>query len=197
MHDSIWTHVRVAAGPGSSRIAAPADRSTTSAELAAGGGTARLPAEAGSCAASSLAGAEAQNPSSQSYCVDSRVGRNRHVRCGCVIFSSSFSRAHHKILQKKKRNKQQNRIVHSPRSTTDRRPTNRTTYIYTNDYMFGPVSFRRWPVRYVTELVDLIRMKPVYYGSSIGMSIFFCLGRRTGAIAKNVSRPITGLQIGQ
>ena len=42
------------------RIAAPADRSTASAVLAAGGGTARQLAEAGSCLASSFAGAEAE-----------------------------------------------------------------------------------------------------------------------------------------
>ena len=42
------------------RIAAPADSCTTSAVLAAGGGTGRLLAEAGSCVASSFAGAEAE-----------------------------------------------------------------------------------------------------------------------------------------
>ena len=42
------------------RIAAPADRSIASAVLTAGGGTARLLAEAGSCLASSFAGAEAE-----------------------------------------------------------------------------------------------------------------------------------------
>ena len=49
-----------AAGPGSSRITAPADRSTASAVLAGGRDTARLLAGTGSCAASSLveAGAE-------------------------------------------------------------------------------------------------------------------------------------------
>ena len=47
-----------ARGPGSSRIAAPTDRSTASAVLADGGGTARLLAGAGSCTASLLAGAE-------------------------------------------------------------------------------------------------------------------------------------------
>ena len=40
------------------RIAAPADRSTASAVLGVGCGTARLLAEAGSCLASSFAGAE-------------------------------------------------------------------------------------------------------------------------------------------
>ena len=39
---------------------APADRSTASVVLVAGGGTARLLAEAGSCLASSFAGAEAE-----------------------------------------------------------------------------------------------------------------------------------------
>ena len=42
------------------RIAALVDSSTTSAVLAVGGGTARLLAEAGSCLASSFAGAEAE-----------------------------------------------------------------------------------------------------------------------------------------
>ena len=49
-----------ATGPGSSRIAALAERSTASAVLAGGGGTARLLAGAGSYTASSLAGAEAE-----------------------------------------------------------------------------------------------------------------------------------------
>ena len=49
------TAAEPAAGPGSSRIAAPADRSTASAVLAAGGGTARLLAGAGSCTATKLA----------------------------------------------------------------------------------------------------------------------------------------------
>ena len=50
-----------ARGPGSSRIAAPTDRSTASDVHAAGGGTARLLAGAGSRAASPLAGADAEN----------------------------------------------------------------------------------------------------------------------------------------
>ena len=47
------------------RIAAPADRSIASAVLTAGGGTARLLAEAGSCLASSFAGAEAEATGSE------------------------------------------------------------------------------------------------------------------------------------
>ena len=124
------------------RIAAPADRSNASAVLAAGGGAARLLAEAGSCLAISFAGAEAEAIGSELLLRRPR-GKATQTRqeCGCVPFSSSFSRAHRKILQKNRKNeKKQNTMVHSRKSTRDRGPT---TDQRTNDYMFGPVSFCR------------------------------------------------------
>ena len=83
-----------AAGPGASRITALADRSTASAVLAAGGGTARLLAEAGSCLASSFAGAEAEAIGSE--LLHRPRGRATQARqsgdvCLCLF---SFSRAH-------------------------------------------------------------------------------------------------------
>ena len=81
------------AGPGSSRIAAPADISTASAVLAAGGGTLRLLAWAGSCAASSLAGAESD--AIESELLHRPRGRTTRARQSADVrlFSSSFSRA--------------------------------------------------------------------------------------------------------
>ena len=92
-----------AASLGSSRIAARADRSTASAVLAAGGGTARLLAKAGSCTSSR----GKQKPSGQSYCIDpkGRAAQKDRSKGGCMPFSFPFSRAYHKILQKKARKK--------------------------------------------------------------------------------------------
>ena len=81
------------------RIAAPADSCTTSAVLAAGGGTGRLLAEAGSCVASSFAGAEAEAIGSE--LLRRPRGRATQVRQSAdVCLSLYLVRAHHKILQK-------------------------------------------------------------------------------------------------
>ena len=75
------------------RIAAPADSCTTSAVLAAGGGTGRLLAEAGSCVASSFAGAEAEAIGSELL----RRPRGRATQAhqsADVCFSLSLFRAH-------------------------------------------------------------------------------------------------------
>ena len=88
-----------ATGPGSSRIAALAERSTASAVLAGGGGTARLLAGAGSYTASSLAGAEAEAIGSE--LLHRPRGRATQARQSADVRLSllSFSRAHYKILQ--------------------------------------------------------------------------------------------------
>ena len=67
-----------AAGTGSSRAAAPAERSTASAVLAAGGDTTRQLAGAGSCEASSLASAEAEAIGSELLRRHSNTPRARH-----------------------------------------------------------------------------------------------------------------------
>ena len=89
------------AGPGSSWIAAPADRSTASAVFAAGGGTARLLAGAGSCTASSLAGAEADAIGSE--LLRRPRGRATQARqsADVCLFLSLFRAHTTKILQKK------------------------------------------------------------------------------------------------
>ena len=111
------------------RIAARADRSTASAVLAAGGGTARLLAEAGSCLASSFAGAEAEAIGSELLRRPrSRATQARQSEDVCV--SHSLFRAHTTIYCKKyKIQKKQNTMLrHSRKSTRDKGPTNRSTY---------------------------------------------------------------------
>ena len=115
------------------RIAAPADRSTASAVLAAGGGTARLLAEAGSCLASSFAGAEAEAIGSE--LLRRPRGRATQVRQSTDVCLSLF-RAHAtkycKIIPGTKHRIKQNTMVrHSRKSTRDQGPTNRSTYIPT------------------------------------------------------------------
>ena len=126
------------------RIAAPADRFNASAVLAAGGGIARLLAEAGSCLASSFAGAEAEAIGQSYYCVDPGGKRHRHVKSPDVCLSLCLFRAHiTKYCKKIQKIQKQNTMVrHSRKSTRDRGPTT-DQRINTNDYMFGPVSFCR------------------------------------------------------
>ena len=72
------------------RIVAPADKFTASAVLAAGGGTARLPVEAGSCTASSFAGAEAEAIGSEVLRRPRGIGRHRHVKVRMCAFLFLF-----------------------------------------------------------------------------------------------------------
>jgi hypothetical protein len=130
-----------AAGPGSSRIAAPADRSTASVVLAAGGGTARLHAGAVGCTARSLAGAEAEAIGAE--LLGRPRGREISARQSADVCLSHSLKS--KMLQKKykKQKKTENRtqsydILGKVRGTKDQ-PTDQRT----NDYRFGPVSFRR------------------------------------------------------
>ena len=106
------------------RIAAPADRSTASAVLAAGGDTARRLAEAGSCSASSSAGAEAEAIGSDLL----RRPRGRATQASQsadVCLSLYLVRAHHKILQKITRNREkQNEIVRHSRKSYEGPRTN-------------------------------------------------------------------------
>ena len=89
--------VAPAAGPGSSRIGAPADRSIASAVLAAGGSKARL-FDGTSCTASSLARAEADAIASELL----RPPRDRATQAHQCADVSPFHlfRAHHQILRK-------------------------------------------------------------------------------------------------
>ena len=58
----------------------------------------------------------------KSYCVDPGVGRDAGTsKCVDVLFSS-YSSAHHKVLQK------QNKIIHSRKNTVDQGPTNGSTH---------------------------------------------------------------------
>ena len=94
--------------------------------LAAGGGTARLLAGAGSCTASSLAGAEADAIGSE--ILRRPRGRATQARQSADVRVSLYLvRAHTtKIPQKNtKTEKKQNKIVHSWKSTRDQGPTNR------------------------------------------------------------------------
>ena len=124
-----------AAGPGSRPLLT--DPPLQLAVLAARGGTARLLAEAGSCLASSFAGAEAEAIGSELLLRRPR-GRETQARQSADVCLSllSFSRAHYKILQKstKYRKKQaQWYILGKVRGTKDQlidQPT--------NDKMFGP-----------------------------------------------------------
>ena len=126
----------LAAGPASSRITAPTDRSTASAVLAAGGGTARLLAGAGSYTASPLAGAEAESIGRKSYCVDPRVARQRHVRVRmCAFLFILFARTPRNTennipgTQNRKKNPDQTRTAFSEKySTRGQGPTNGSTY---------------------------------------------------------------------
>ena len=83
-----------APGLGSSRIVAPTDRSSSLAVLTAGGGTARPFAGAGSCTASSPAGAEAEGIGSE-LLLGQPGGRATHVkvRMCAFLFVFFFARA--------------------------------------------------------------------------------------------------------
>ena len=119
------------------RIAARADRSTASAVLAAGGGTARLLAEAGSCLASSFAGAEAEAIGSE--LLRRPRGRATQARQSAdVCLSLSLFRAHTTKYCKNVRNTEKNRtqwynVLGKVRGTKDQPIDQRT-----NDKMFGP-----------------------------------------------------------
>ena len=82
------------------RIAAPADSCTTSAVLAAGGGTGRLLAEAGSCVASSFAGAEAEAIGSELLRRPRGRATQAHQSADVCLFL--FFARHHQMLKKKK-----------------------------------------------------------------------------------------------
>ena len=117
---------------------APADRSHVSAVLAAGGGTARLLAEAGSCIASSFAGAKSEAIGSE-LCVDPGVGR----QSADVCLSLSLFRAHTTKYCKKKTKSRKERTksydILGKVQGTKEQPTDQRT----NDNMFGPAFFRR------------------------------------------------------
>ena len=119
------------------RIAAPADRSTASAVLAAGGDTARRLAEAGSCSASSSAGAEAEAIGSD--LLRRPRGRATQARQSAdVCLSVHRFRAHTTKYCKKVRNTEKNKtqwydILGKVRGTKDQPIDQRT-----NDKMFGP-----------------------------------------------------------
>ena len=113
------------------RIAARADRSTASAViLAAGGSTARLLAEAGSCLASSFAWAKAEAIGSELLRRPrGRAAQARQSSNVCLSLSPCL-RVHHKILQKKQKNR---KTEHSSGTTFSEKfggqgPTNRSTY---------------------------------------------------------------------
>ena len=118
-------------------MTAPADRSTASAVLAAGGGTARLLAEAGSCLASSCAGAEAESIGSELL----RRPRGRAIQArqsADVGLCLSLFCAHTTKYCKKVQNTEKNGttwyiILGKVRGTKDQ-PINQRT----NDKMFGP-----------------------------------------------------------
>ena len=120
------------------RVAAPADRSTASAVLAAGGGTARLLAEAGSCLASSFAGAESEAIGSELL----RRPRGRATQAlqnadVCAVLFIFFARTlqntakRYKIPKYKKNRTQWYDILGKERGTKDQ-PTEQRT----NDKMF-------------------------------------------------------------
>ena len=119
------------------RIAAPADRSTASAVLAAGGGTARLLAEAGSCLASSFAGAESEAIGSE--LLRRPRGRATQARQSAdVCLSVHRFRAHTTKYCKKVRNTEKNKtqwydILGKVLGTKDQ-----PIYQSTKDKMFGP-----------------------------------------------------------
>ena len=121
------------------RIAARADRSTASAVLAAGGGTARLLAEAGSCLASSFAGAEAEAIGSELLRRPrGRATQARQSADVCLSLSLFRAHMHYKILQKttkcrKNRTQWYDIILGKVRGTKDQPIDQRT-----NDKMFGP-----------------------------------------------------------
>ena len=110
------------------RITAPADRSTASAVLAAGGGTARLLAEAGSCLASSCAGAEAESIGSELL----RRPRGRAIqarRSVDVSVSPYLFRAHTTKYRKKIQKIEHDITVRRSRKIArDQGQTNRPTY---------------------------------------------------------------------
>ena len=125
------TEAAPAVGPGSSRIAVPANRSTASAVPAAGSGTARLLVGAGSCTASSLSGAEL-DPIESKLLRRPRVRatqarRGADVRLVFFIYraqTSKYCKLYFFFKEKK-----QNRVVrHCRKSTRDQGPTNRSTY---------------------------------------------------------------------
>ena len=120
------------------RIAARADRATASAViLAAGGSTARLLAEAGSCLASSFAGAEAEPVGSELLRRPrGRATQARQSADACLCLS--LFRAHTTKYCKKVQNTEKNGttwyiILGKVRGTKDQ-PINQRT----NDKMFGP-----------------------------------------------------------
>ena len=123
------------------RIAARADRSTASAVLAAGGGTARLLAEAGSCLASSFAGAEAEAIGSALLCrTRGRATQARQSADVCLslyLFRAQTTK-YCKKIQKTRKNRTQWYILGKVRGAEDQ-PTDQCT----NDKIFGPVSFCR------------------------------------------------------
>ena len=112
------------------RITAPADRSTASAVLAAGGGTARLLAEAGSCLASSCAGAEAESIGSELL----RRPRGRAIQARqsadvglCLSLFCAHTTKYCKIVQNSE-TKLNTTARHSRKSTRDQGLTNKSTY---------------------------------------------------------------------
>ena len=131
-----------AAGPGSSRIAAPADRSTAPVELAAEGGSARLTVGTGDCIDSSLVGVEPGAILSDMSGRPGGLARRARVSADVwvvlfLIFGAHTTKRCKTITKKKKKveKKQADHGILGKVEEIEDQSTDQGKY-HTNDYMF-------------------------------------------------------------